>query len=86
MMKQLMTALFVMLAFATPALAELNEEAEKRADAQREAAKQAAAARQAEVQKKKNEAMEKANAAMGKHLTDAQRKALGMPPTGSVTK
>jgi hypothetical protein len=79
-MKYLVAAMFLMMAFAAPALADRDLEAEKREAVQQEAAQKAAAARQAEAQKKKNAAMEKANAAMGKHLTDAQRKALGMPP------
>ena len=83
-MKRLLAVTFITLAFVTPAFAELDVEGEKRIDAQREAAKQAATAKQAEAQRQKNEAMEKANAAMNKRLTEAQRKALGLPPAGST--
>ncbi|UVT17803.1 MAG: hypothetical protein H8K04_09855 [Nitrospira sp.] len=74
-MKRLSTMMFIALAFVTPAFAEMGMEAEKCLDTR--------SAKQAEAQRQKNEAMAKANAAMSKHLTEAQRKALGLPPAGS---
>lgn len=81
-MTRVLMLIAVALLAGAPAFADMDVEMEKREAAKREAAKQAEAAKQREMQQMKNDAAARANAAMNKHLTDAQRKALGMPPTG----
>ncbi len=82
-MKHILVLVLFMLLPCTLVLADMDMELEKREAAKREAAKQAEAAKQQDMQRMKSEAAAKANAKMNKHLTDAQRKALGLPPAGS---
>jgi hypothetical protein len=85
MMKRALVLIVLALLPCTFVFADMDVELEKREAAKREAAKQVEAAKQREMQQMKSDAAAKANAEMNKHLTDAQRKALGMPPAGSPT-
>lgn len=84
-MKRILALTLLMLLPCTLVLADMDAELEKREAAKREAAKQAETAKQQDMLRMKYAAAAKANAEMNKHLTDAQRKALGLPPSGPPT-
>jgi hypothetical protein len=72
----------------TLVFADMDVEQEKRDAVKREAAQKAEAERKHEMQQNKTQAEARANAEMEKHLkglTDAQRKAMGLPPAGRST-
>jgi hypothetical protein len=85
MMKRFLVVILLALLPCTQALADMDVEQEKRDAAAREAAQKAQAEKQREIEKMKGDSAARANAAMNKHLTDAQRKALGLPPAGGST-
>lgn len=79
----MLTVTLLGLLVGTPVLADTDLESEKREAAQRAAAQKAEAEKQRMKEQMKGDAAAKANAAMSKHLTDAQQKALGLSPAGS---
>ena len=82
-MRRILTLVLLAMLAGMPAFADMDVEAEKHEAAQRAAAQRADAERQRAKEQMKGDAAAKTNAAMSKHLTEAQRKALGLPPAGS---